>query len=55
MAHHEALRQRLHYLIEHGGLWEQAQDRTARTHRLILVGIALVVTLQLAELAVLLH
>lgn len=44
-------KQRIKYLIEHGGLWEQARDDNIRTHRVILLGIALVIVLQFAEFA----
>jgi hypothetical protein len=39
-------KQRIKYLIEHGGLWEQAEDRNTRTHRWILAALGLVVALE---------
>lgn len=43
------IRQRIKYLIEHGGLWEKATDKNERTHRVILIGLAISIALQLAE------
>lgn len=47
-------KQRIKYLLEHGGLWEQARDDNARTHRIILTGLAVMVVLQAITLAQLL-
>lgn len=47
-------KQRIKYLLEHGGLWEQARDDNARTHRIILGGLVVMVALQAITLAELL-
>jgi hypothetical protein len=39
-------KQRIKYLIEHGGLWEQAEDRNTRTHRRMLAALAVIVVLE---------
>ena len=52
---HDALRQRNTFLVEHGGLWEQARESNATFHRLILAGVALAIVLQIVEIAILLH
>lgn len=43
-------RQRIKYLIEHGGLWEQARDDNTRMHRIILAGLVLSIGLQVVEI-----
>lgn len=43
-------KQRIRYLIEHGGLWEQARDDNARTHRIIMWALSFSISLQLLEI-----
>jgi len=45
-------RQRIKYLIEHGGLWENAVDRNERTHRWLFVALALSVSMQILEFVI---
>ena len=44
--------QRIKYLIEHGGLWEQATDRNERTHHILMVGVAINILLVLWDILV---
>ncbi len=46
-------RQRIRYLIEHGGLWEQSVDQNERTHRWVLGMLAVIIVLQLILIALL--
>ena len=52
----EDVKQRIQYLIEHGGLWEQARDKSERMHRVTLVLVSLALAAHVAETIVrLLH
>lgn len=44
------VRQRIAYLIEHGGLWEQAQDQNNRMHTAIVLLLAVDIALEVALL-----
>ena len=46
----EELKQRIKYLIEHGGVWETARDKNDRWHRIIISAVSISVILQLIVL-----
>lgn len=43
-------RQRIKYLLEHGGVWEQARDKNERWHKVIVGAVSLTFALELFTL-----